>query len=81
MTVARGDGLNPGTKFVRNTVERALYFFAMYVDYRFSDSAYPDASPGKFQVKECLWSGCRKLYMRTPETILYCSDDCARRDR
>jgi hypothetical protein len=79
--VSRKDGLNKGSVFVRNTVERALFFFAQYVDYRFSDAAYPDASPGKFQVKECLLTGCRRLFIRTPETLLYCSDDCARADR
>ncbi len=75
------NGLNPGTVFVRNTVERAFFYFAMYADYRFSDPEYPGASPGKFQVKECLRSGCRKLFIRTPETILYCSEECARLDR
>jgi hypothetical protein len=81
VAVSRKDGLNRGSAFVRNTVERALFFFAQYVDYRYSDPAYPDASPGKFQVKECLRAGCGKLYIRTPETLLYCSDDCARADR
>lgn len=74
-------GLNRGTVFIRNTVERAVFYFAQYVDYRFADPAYPGASPGKFQVKECLRPACRKLFVRTPETLLYCSDDCAERDR
>ncbi|MHC4473196.1 MAG: hypothetical protein ACYTDY_01965 [Planctomycetota bacterium] len=81
VAVSRKDGLNRGSVFVRNTVERALFYFSQYVDYRFSDTSYPDASPGKFQIKECLCSGCRKLFIRTPETLLYCSDDCARADR
>jgi hypothetical protein len=81
VAVSRKDGLNPGTAFVRSSVERALFFFAQYIDYRFSDPAYPDASPGKFQVKECLRPGCGSLFIRTPRTLLYCSDDCARKDR
>lgn len=74
-------GLNRGTVFIRNTVERAVFYFAQYVDYRFADAAYPGASPGKFQVKECLRPDCRKLFVRTPETLLYCSDECAESDR
>ena len=80
VAVSRKTGLNPGTIFLRNTLERAVHYFAMYVDYRFSDAAYPDATPGKFQVKECLRKDCRKLFVRTPETLLYCSDECARAD-
>jgi hypothetical protein len=81
IAVSRKDGRNPGTRFLQSTVERALFFFAQYVDYRFSDPAYPDASPGKFQVKECLAPNCARLFIRTPQTLLYCSDDCARADR
>jgi hypothetical protein len=81
VAVSRKEGLNKSTIFIRNTVERALFFFAGYVDYRFADPAYPDASPGKFQIKACLWSGCNRLFIRTPETLLYCSDECATKDR
>jgi hypothetical protein len=81
LAVSRKDGLNRGTVFIRNAVERAVFYFAQYVDYRFADPAYPGASPGKFQVKECLKPGCGRLFVRTPETLLYCSDDCAREDR
>ena len=80
IAVSRKQGLNPGTIFLRNTLERAIHYFAMYVDYRFSDPSYPDATPGKFQVKQCLLSDCGKLFIRTPETLLYCSDECARGD-
>ena len=78
--VSRKAGLNPGTVYIRNTVERAFFYFAQYVDYRFSDDAYPDASPGMFQVKECLWTGCERLFVRTARSLLYCTDDCARSD-
>jgi len=81
MAVSRKEGVNPGTVFIQGTVERALFYFAQYVDYRFADPAYPDASPGKFQIKVCLMDGCGRLFIRTPETLLYCSDDCARADR
>jgi len=81
VAVSRKAGVNVGTAFIQSTVERALFYFAQYVDYRFSDPSYPDASPGKFQIKACLRDGCKKLFIRTPETLLYCSDDCARADR
>lgn len=81
IAVSRKDGVNPGTAFIQSTVERALFYFAQYVDYRFADAAYPDASPGKFQIKICLAESCGKLFVRTPETLLYCSDECARADR
>ena len=80
VAISRKNGVNTGTRFIQSTVERALFYFAQYVDYRFSDPAYPDASPGKFQVKTCLRSECGRLFIRTPETLLYCSDDCARAD-
>jgi hypothetical protein len=73
-------GLNAGTAYVRNLVERSVYYFAQYVDYRYSDPVYPDSSPGRFQVMQCLLSDCGGLFVRTPKTLLYCSDDCARKD-
>ncbi len=72
--------LNPGTIYVRNLVERSVYYFAQYVDYRYSDPLYPDASPGRFKVMQCLFDDCKGLFVRTPKTLLYCSDDCARKD-
>ena len=45
------------------------------------DAAYPDVSPGKFQIKPCLRPDCHRLFVRTPDTLLYCSDECARADR
>ncbi len=42
--------MNAGTRYVRATVERALYYFAQYVDDRLSDPAYPDVSPGRLCV-------------------------------
>jgi hypothetical protein len=41
---------NPGTRYVRATVERSLYYFAQYVDERLSDPAYPGVSPGRWRV-------------------------------
>lgn len=81
IAVSRKDGVNPGTAFIQSTVERALFYFAQYVDYRFSDAAYPDVTPGKFQIKTCLLPDCHRLFVRTPDTLLYCSDQCARNDR
>jgi hypothetical protein len=73
-------GLNRGTAHVRNLVERSAFYFAQYVDYRYSDPVYPDSSPGRFQVMECLLADCGGLFVRSPKTPLYCSDDCARKD-
>lgn len=43
-------GLNPGTRYIRATIERSLYYFAQYADERLSDPAYPDVSPGRWRV-------------------------------
>ncbi len=75
------DGVNRGTVYVRNLVVRATFHFAQYVDYRYSDPVYPDASPGRFQVMECLLPDCGKLFIRDRTKLLYCSDDCARKDQ
>jgi hypothetical protein len=45
-------GANAGTRYVRATVERCLYYFAQYVDDRLSDPAYPACSPGRWRVVE-----------------------------
>ena len=42
--------LNQGTRYVRATVERALYYFAQYLDDRLSDPAYPDVTPGRLRI-------------------------------
>jgi hypothetical protein len=42
--------VNPGTRYIRATVERSLYYFAQYVDERLSDPAYPAVSPGRWRV-------------------------------
>lgn len=44
------EGLNPGTRYIRATIERSLYYFAQYADERLSDPAYPDVSPGRWRV-------------------------------
>ena len=41
---AGGGPYNLGTRFVRGTVERSLYYFAQYADHRLSDPAYPGRS-------------------------------------
>lgn len=43
-------GLNPGTRYVRGTVQRAFYYFAQYVDERLSDPVYPALSPDRWHV-------------------------------
>jgi hypothetical protein len=42
--------LNAGTRYIRATVERALYYFAHYVDARLADPAYPGITPGRWRV-------------------------------
>ena len=44
--------LNPGTRYIRATVQRSIYYFAHYVDDRMSDPLYPAVSPGRTQVRE-----------------------------
>ena len=43
-------GLNPGTRYIRATVQRSLYYFADYIDDRLSDPAYPEVSPDRWHV-------------------------------
>jgi hypothetical protein len=47
-----GAALNAGTRYIRATVERALYYFAQYADDRLADPAYPGSSPGRWRVVE-----------------------------
>jgi len=42
--------LNPGTRYIRATVERSIYYFAQYVDERLSDPVYPEVSPDRWHV-------------------------------
>ena len=44
------DELNPGTRYIKATVQRAFYYFAQYADARLSDPAYPEVSPGRLHV-------------------------------
>jgi len=46
------DATNPGTRWVRATVERCLYYFAQYVDERLGDPLYPSCSPDRWRVVE-----------------------------
>jgi len=71
------NGLNPGSAFVRSTVERAFFYFAKYVDYRLSDPAYPESSPKRFRVMACPDPKCRRLFVRTPKSTDFCSPSCA----
>ncbi len=44
------EGLNPGTRYVRGTIQRAFYYFAQYVDERLSDPGHPTPSPDRWRV-------------------------------
>jgi len=46
------DQVNPGTRYIRATIQRSLYYFAQYIDNRLSDPLYPDVSPGRMHVRE-----------------------------
>ncbi len=75
--IGERNGLNPGSAFVKSTVERAFFYFAKYVDYRLSDPAYPEASPKRFLVRACPNPECRRLFVRTPKSTEFCSPMCA----
>lgn len=49
--VPPADVLNPGSRYIRSTIQRALYYFAQYVDYRLSDPEYPEIGPGRAHVR------------------------------
>lgn len=49
---APGGTLNAGTRYIRATIQRSLYYFAHYVDYRFADPKYPDVSPDRWCIAE-----------------------------
>jgi hypothetical protein len=51
------NAFNPGTRYVRATVQRSLYYFAHYVDHRYADPAYPAASPERMRVIEATSGG------------------------
>lgn len=46
------EGMNPGTRYIRATVQRSFYYFAQYVDHRLADPAYPGVTPGLAHVRE-----------------------------
>lgn len=62
------EGNNPGTRFIRATVERCLYYFAQYVDDRLADPLYPASSPGRWRVAESAASG-GDLVIDSPVTV------------
>lgn len=41
---------NPGTRYIRQTIQRAFYYFAQYVDERLSDWEWPLVAPGRWHV-------------------------------
>jgi hypothetical protein len=43
--------VNPGTRYVRATIQRSFYYFAQYIDSRLSDPSYPDVSAGRMHVR------------------------------
>lgn len=45
------DELNPGTRYIRATIQRSFYYFAQYVDHRLSDPLYPGLTPGRMRVR------------------------------
>jgi len=51
VTPDMGD-VNAGTRYIRATVQRSLYYFAQYIDDRLSDPTYPDITPGRMHVRE-----------------------------
>ncbi|MDJ0521021.1 MAG: hypothetical protein QNJ90_02990 [Planctomycetota bacterium] len=45
------ESANPGTRYIRATIQRSFYYFAQYVDSRLSDPHYPEVSPGRPHVR------------------------------
>ena len=45
------ENVNPGTRYVRATVQRAFYYFSQYVDDRLSDPLYPGVSPDRWHIR------------------------------
>jgi len=43
---------NPGTRYIRASIQRSLYYFAQYLDDRLSDPLYPDVTPGRMHVRD-----------------------------
>lgn len=60
------EALNLGTRYIRATIQRSFYYFAQYVDYRFSDPAYPGVSPDRWCIKEAP-DGSGDLIVSPPE--------------
>ena len=67
--------LNPGSSFLRGTVERAFYYFARYVDLRLADPAYPDQTPDTLRAVTCARPDCPKIFLRTAGDERFC-DAC-----
>jgi hypothetical protein len=73
-------GLNPGTRYIRATVQRSLYYFANYVDDRLSDPAYPAVSPDRWCVEPAS-DGGGDLVLVPPQAWNPDADESARRAR
>jgi hypothetical protein len=58
---------NPGTRYIRATIQRAFYYFAQYADHRLSDPRFPEVSPGRWQVVAAP-DGSGDLELREPES-------------
>jgi hypothetical protein len=56
-----GDDSNPGTCHVRWLVQRAVYSFARYAEFRAADPAWPSATAFRFRVLPCASDGCGAL--------------------
>jgi hypothetical protein len=74
--VGTHDGLNPGSTFIRASVERAFFYFAQYVDDRLADPVYPDSSPQRLRILPCARDGCRRLFIRTDRSRHHCGPGC-----
>ncbi len=70
------DGLNPGSGFLRSTVERAFYYFARYADHRLADPVYPESSANTLRVLRCARERCGRLFVRATGNSHHCSASC-----
>jgi len=69
------EGWNRGSAGLRFVVQRAVYHFARYVDWRLGDPAWPGATPGLFRVLPC--SSCKALVPSATGAPRFCSEACA----
>jgi len=68
--------MNPGSTFIRGTIERAFYYFSRYADHRLADPEYPDATPDTLRAVACAKERCPRIFLRELGNERFCADRC-----